>query len=206
MSFIQVQPTWVNETLPSDEENIDQEKVAQINQVNPIEGAFNPLSVSSEMEANPLNVDSGISNPLSEERTSTANTNSETQAPVQAQEQQETMNEEEALLATATEPPPFVNECQAEETEAVMETGDLLEGNSDNPLAGVESQDTVVTETQTNEGDPFSSDQPAEEPKLEPQNQAPLSEEDLLTGPAHNLDDTQYKADYADPNLDDIFK
>ena len=32
-----------------------------------------------------------------------------------------------------------------------------------------------------------------------------MSEEDLL-GPAHNLDDSQYKADYADPNLDDIFK
>ena len=38
----------------------------------------------------------------------------------------------------------------------------------------------------------------------EPQKE--MSEEDLLTGPAHNLDDTQYKADYADPNLDDIFK
>lgn len=34
----------------------------------------------------------------------------------------------------------------------------------------------------------------------------PISEEDLLTGPAHNLDDSQFKADYVDPNLEDIFK
>lgn len=34
----------------------------------------------------------------------------------------------------------------------------------------------------------------------------PLSEEDLLTGPAHNLDDSQLKPDIVDPNLDDIFK
>ena len=34
----------------------------------------------------------------------------------------------------------------------------------------------------------------------------PMTEEDLLTGPAHNLDDSQYKSDIVDPNLDDIFK
>jgi hypothetical protein len=34
----------------------------------------------------------------------------------------------------------------------------------------------------------------------------PMTEEDLLTGPAHNLDDSQYKSDMVDPNLDDIFK
>ena len=33
-----------------------------------------------------------------------------------------------------------------------------------------------------------------------------LTEEDLLTGPAHNLDDSQFKPDIVDPNLDDIFK
>ena len=47
-----------------------------------------------------------------------------------------------------------------------------------------------------------------EEVPLEGQEQGhekEMSEEDLL-GPAHNLDDSQYKADYADPNLDDIFK
>lgn len=34
----------------------------------------------------------------------------------------------------------------------------------------------------------------------------PLTEEDLLTGPAHNLDDSQYKPDYNDSNFDEIFK
>ena len=33
-----------------------------------------------------------------------------------------------------------------------------------------------------------------------------LTEEDILTGPAHNLDDSQFKPDIVDPNLDDIFK
>ena len=33
-----------------------------------------------------------------------------------------------------------------------------------------------------------------------------LTEEDLLTGPAHNLDDSQFKPEMVDPNLDDIFK
>ncbi len=36
--------------------------------------------------------------------------------------------------------------------------------------------------------------------------QQPLTEEYLLTGPAHNLDDSQYKSDMVDATLDDIFK
>ena len=40
----------------------------------------------------------------------------------------------------------------------------------------------------------------------EEESAAPISEEDLLTGPAHNLDDSQYKPDYIDSNLDEIFK
>ena len=41
---------------------------------------------------------------------------------------------------------------------------------------------------------------------IQQNDQTSITEEDLLTGPAHNLDDSQYKADYTDPNLDDIFK
>ena len=48
---------------------------------------------------------------------------------------------------------------------------------------------------------------PSSEPlELEPVPSQTLSEEYLLTGPAHNLDDSQFKPDIVDPNLDDIFK
>merc|ERR1712106_961608 len=125
--------------------------------------------------------------------------------PLGGEVEEKPLNEEDALLATATEQPPFVNECQ-EEGEAVIEGTDMMEGGSDNPLGGIDGQESEQTETQSNERDPFSSEHQVEEQPGEQCEQAALSEEDLLTGPAHNLDDTQYKADYVDPNLDDIFK
>lgn len=203
-----VQPTWVNETL-DDEENSEQEKAAHASVDIPVEGAFNPLAESGDVEENPLNDDNGATNPL-EEEVSAANIDGASETRIQVEEQQQPMNEEDALLATATEQPPFVNECQEEEGEAVIEGGDMLDGESDNPLGGIDGQDSEHTGAQSNERDPFSSEQQAEEQqhgeKHDQHDQAALSEEDLLTGPAHNLDDTQYKADYVDPNLDDIFK
>jgi hypothetical protein len=206
--MFQVQPTWVNETL-DDEDNSEQEKAAHASEGNPVEGAFNPLAESGEVEENPLNDDNGASNPLEEEATA-ANVDGESETQMQVEEQQQPMNEEDALLATATEQPPFVNECQEEEGEAVIDGGDMLDGDSDNPLGGIDGQDSEQTVAQSNDRDPFSSEQQDEEQqhgeKHDQHDQAALSEEDLLTGPAHNLDDTQYKADYVDPNLDDIFK
>merc|ERR1712012_1206920 len=102
----------------------------------------------------------------------------------------------------------------------------------DDPLNAVETTTPLNTEVRSN---PLGLDYAAEEPMdnaenpldganpLEKSGENPLgdserlpgvavtdhsemSEEDLLTGPAHNLDDSQYKADYADPNLGDIFK
>ena len=62
------------------------------------------------MKENPLNEDSGVSNPLEEE----VGANSvEPETQVQT-EQEQPMTEEDAILATATEQPPFVNECQEE--------------------------------------------------------------------------------------------
>ena len=124
----------------------------------------------------------------------------------------DTVNEEEALLETvsvATVRPPFVNECVDEpETETPMNDSETVE--SDNPLGNV---DYPVGESGDNdkihESDPFSDvasgiiSKPLE---ARPPDGQPLTEEDLLTGPAHNLDDSQYKADYVDPNLEDIFK
>lgn len=193
-----VQPTWVNESL-DDDDNGEQDKSDHADVNIPVEGAFNPLG--GEVEENPLNEDSGVSNPLEEE---VAANSVEPETQVQT-EQEQPMNEEDALLATATEQPPFVNECQ-EEGEAVIEGTDMMEGGSDNPLGGIDGQESEQTETQSNERDPFSSEHQVEEQPGEQCEQAALSEEDLLTGPAHNLDDTQYKADYVDPNLDDIFK
>jgi len=90
----------------------------------------------------------------------------------------------------------------------VIEGAGLLEGGNDNPLGGLDGHENETTEAKNSETDPFSSssEQSAGDKPVEQCEQPALSEEDLLTGPAHNLDDTQYKADYVDPNLDDIFK
>ena len=167
--------------------------------------------------------DSVVSNPLGED-VSSSQTEAEithVEAVQVEQQEQQPMNEEDALLATATEQPPFVNECQEEEGEAVIEGSSMLEEESDNPLAGIDGQNSEQTEVPANESDPFNSEQRQEDPSdpftgdqqqvekqslEQQQEQAAMSEEDLLTGPAHNLDDSQYKADYVDPNLDDIFK
>ena len=111
--------------------------------------------------------------------------------------EKETVNEEEALLETASAPseqPTFVNECQVgEEEEKSKEPVPVIE--SDNPLADIEVPLPLTDKTD--------SSKPCEEASVSD----PFGgEEDLLTGPAHNLDDSQYKADYVDPNLEDIFK
>merc|ERR1712142_871102 len=258
-----VQPTWVNESLDDDENTVQDTTVAVSASADMnVEGAFNPLAVNAEVDENPLNIDSGVSNPLESGSSSqqesnlsnpledgvteslsgvssnplsshvsnplegTVTTNSldcgvtnsinnghvmntsvteeETAAcESETQVEQQPLNEEDALLATATEQPPFVNECQ-EEGEAVMENPGLLSGGSDNPLEGIDGHESEPSEAKSSETDPFSSEQQGSEKPPEQCEQAALSEEDLLTGPAHNLDDTQYKADYVDPNLDDI--
>ena len=122
--------------------------------------------------------------------------------------EKETVNEEEALLETASAPseqPTFVNECQVE-GEKCKEQVPVIE--SDNPLADIEAPLSLPLADKTDSSkpceeasvsDPFSSEAGKVGDGL-------ISEEDLLTGPAHNLDDSQYKADYVDPNLEDIFK
>ena len=115
--------------------------------------------------------------------------------------EKETVNEEEALLETASAPseqPTFVNECQVEEEEKNKEPATVIE--SDNPLADIEAPLADKTESDpASVSDPFAGEASKVGDGL-------ISEEDLLTGPAHNLDDSQYKADYVDPNLEDIFK
>ena len=74
----------------------------------------------------------------------------------------------------------------------------------DNPLGGIDDQDSdKLSEARDPFGDTGAGSDNLDTPAP---GQQPLSDEDLLTGPAHNLDDTQYKADYVDPNLEDIFK
>lgn len=210
-------PTWVNETLASDDETSEQDKTGQASTDSPANGAFNPLAESGE--ENPLGEDTAVNNPLGVEcGASQIEGEAVSAEDVQVEQQeQQPMNEEDALLATATEQPPFVNECQEEEVEAVIEGGNMLEEESDNPLAGIDGQSNEQAEVPANESDPFCGEQQQEnesdpftgeqhQVEKQPIEQAAMSEEDLLTGPAHNLDDSQYKADYVDPNLDDIFK
>lgn len=159
----------MNETLHSDDDDANKMTSNVIND----KVAFNPLEDTEgvlDQEKNPLGDD---------------------------ELEKETVNEEEALLETASAPseqPPFVNECRDEEAkDQSKEQVTVIE--SDNPLGDID--DPMSDKTEGNKpseldsgSDPFRS----------------VSEEDILTGPAHNLDDSQYKADYVDPNLEDIFK
>jgi len=114
------------------------------------------------------------------------------------------------------------------------ESNPLEEGADDNPLGGETDYSESVPmdsnpldeEPEENglpdpEEDPFASGGGAAEPTEDPFDavaggdaapeaaaipDVPLTEEDLLTGPAHNLDDSQYKPDYNDSNFDEIFK
>lgn len=169
---------WVNETLHSDDDDANKMTGDVIN--NKI--AFNPLADTEgvpDEEKNPLGDD---------------------------ELEKETVNEEEALLETASAPseqPPFVNECREEEDKRQpREPDSVIE--SDNPLGDIDDPmsdktDASKSSPEDSASDPFSEDQSKVGSGL-------ISEEDLLTGPAHNLDDSQYKADYVDPNLEDIFK
>merc|ERR1712062_404209 len=169
---------WVNETLHSDDDDANKMTGDVIN--NKI--AFNPLADTEgvpDEEKNPLGDD---------------------------ELEKETVNEEEALLETASAPseqPPFVKECREEEDKRQpREPDSVIE--SDNPLGDIDDPmsdktDASKSSPQDSASDPFSEDQSKVGSGL-------ISEEDLLTGPAHNLDDSQYKADYVDPNLEDIFK
>lgn len=154
---------------------------------------------AGEKDKNPLDA----KNPLGEDNPS--NDSVEAAAKMVEETRQtrtETMNEEEALLATATsEQPPFVTECGEDSMENHGANSAILD--TENPLGGGD-ETTAVDDKESRVvnlgGHSFSGGQ------REDISGPPLSEEDLLTGPAHNLDDSSYKADYVDPNLDDIFK
>ena len=120
--------------------------------------------------------------------------------------EKETVNEEEALLETASAPseqPPFVNEVRQEERPGQSRQPDTVIA-SDNPLGDIDDPMSDKTEANKSSQPTSASDDPFSEAKVG--GGGLISEEDLLTGPAHNLDDSQYKADYVDPNLEDIFK
>ena len=170
---------WVNETLHSDDE--DANKITTNVVTDKV--AFNPLSDAErapEEEKNPLGDD---------------------------ELEKEAVNEEEALLETASAPseqPPFVNEVREEEERPGQARQQDTVIASDNPLGDIDDPMSDKTEVTKSSQPDSASEDPFSEGKVG--GGSLISEEDLLTGPAHNLDDSQYKADYVDPNLEDIFK
>merc|ERR1712226_275266 len=146
-----------------------------------ITGDRNPLDddpLNSEVVTNPLGMEYGSEDSNSKGVASEVGESvSAVTASVNVLSAQ--MNEDEALLATVT----------CDDTPA--EVGDNPLGDSDKlPEVSLTNGRGPSEELVTRSDDA----------------EAEMTEEDLLTGPAHNLDDSQYKADYADPNLDDIFK
>ena len=89
-----------------------------------------------------------------------------------------------------------------------LETAEAMDsGEAENPLGGEEDDSTAedinpVPLVESSEATPSGEAMELGGSEAGP----PLSEEDILTGPAHNLDDSQFKPDIVDPNLDDIFK
>merc|ERR1712192_367670 len=174
-------PFFVNESLEE-----ETEKTAEVEagvggeDCNPLEdGAENPLG-EDDNARNPLG--EVTNNPLGLDYGSgsdDSNSKSETGTmQPESSQPQVPMNEEDKLLATVT--------CD-DASEEPMDS-------ADNPLGGNPLEKSGENPLGDSERLPLSN------------HSQEMSEEDLLTGPAHNLDDSQYKADYADPNLDDIFK
>lgn len=174
-------PFFVNESLEEETEKTAEVEAGGGEDCNPLEdGAENPLgddNARNPLDDDPLNAEV-TTNPLGLDYGSDdSNSKSET-GTTQPSRSQVPMNDEDKLLATVT--------CD----DAAEEPMD----NAENPLAGNPLEKSGENPLGDSERLPLSN--PSQE----------MSEEDLLTGPAHNLDDSQYKADYADPNLDDIFK
>merc|ERR1712032_780491 len=180
-------PFFVNESLEEETEKTAEVEAGGGEDCNPLEdGAENPLGeddnarnpLDDEVTTNPLG--EVTSNPLGLDYGSDdSNSKSETgTTQPEPSQSQVPMNEEDKLLATVT--------CD----DAAEEPMD----NADNPLGGNPLEKSGENPLGDSERLPLSN------------HSQEMSEEDLLTGPAHNLDDSQYKADYADPNLDDIFK
>ena len=174
-------PFFVNESLEEETEKTAEVEAGGGEDCNPLEdGAENPLgddNARNPLDDDPLN-EEVTTNPLGLDYGSDdSNSKSET-GTTQPSQSQVPMNEEDKLLATVT--------CD----DAAEEPMD----NAENPLGGNPLEKSGENPLGDSERLPLSN------------HSQEMSEEDLLTGPAHNLDDSQYKADYADPNLDDIFK
>merc|ERR1719400_1839786 len=154
---------------------------------NPLDDdATNPLddNASNPLDDDPLNAVETTttlntevrSNPLGLDYGSDDSNSKSETGSTEQSQPQAQMNEEDKLLATVT--------CDDAAEEPMDNAENPLEKSGENPLGDSERLPGVAVADHREE----------------------MSEEDLLTGPAHNLDDSQYKADYADPNLDDIFK
>ena len=184
-------PFFVNESLEEETEKTAEVEAGGGEDCNPLEdGAENPLgeddNARNPLDDDPLDAEplpAVTANPLgldygSGSDDSNSKSESGTSEPSQSQVP---MNEEDALLTAVS--------CDDAAEEPMDNADNPLEGNplekpGENPLGDSERLPGVALANHSQE----------------------MSEEDLLTGPAHNLDDSQYKADYADPNLDDIFK
>ena len=203
-------PFFVNESLEEETEKTAEVETGGGDDHNPLEDeAKNPLeddSVGNPLDDDATNpLDDNASNPLDDDplnavETTTplntevrsnplgldygsddSNSKSETGSTERSQPQAP-MNEEDKLLATVT--CDDAAEEPMDNAENPLDGANPLEKSGENPLGDSERLPGVAVTDHSEE----------------------MSEEDLLTGPAHNLDDSQYKADYADPNLDDIFK
>merc|ERR1719398_17812 len=174
-------PFFVNESLEEETEKTEEVEAGGGEDCNPLEdGAENPLgddNARNPLDDDPLNAEV-TTNPLGLDYGSDDSDSKSETGTTEPSQSQVPMNEEDKLLATVT--------CD----DAAEEPMD----NAENPLAGNPLEKSGENPLGDSERLPLSN------------HSQEMSEEDLLTGPAHNLDDSQYKADYADPNLDDIFK
>ena len=193
-NFIQVKPPWVKETL-SDSEG---------------EGETSVDDAPSE----PAPTDNTLPDTGHEENKVTT-----TEQVLEAEMAEPDPAAAEANPLISTTPTGFVNESEQSLEEAENPLSDIDNAGKEAPADGDDNMEdssgpadsnpvplTSVEEVPAEgEGMELGVSQPGQSAANAPLTAAPpLSEEDLLTGPAHNLDDSQ--PDIVDPNLDDIFK
>jgi hypothetical protein len=205
-----VKPTWVNETLsdsdsemPNGDEHtikaepVEERKQKEVSEEDPTGGAETDPLPSADTEAEPALPEDGLVN--SEE----AAAGSVEENPLG--DAAENGEEEEGAAAASAQPEEDLLQAVGDVSAAEESVAKGLEEGflSVEPAVEGQAAEASFGGEEVSGGELGEDGAAYGKTVLQP---ATMTEEDLLTGPAHNLDDSQYKSDIVDPNLDDIFK
>ncbi len=204
-----MKPTWVNETLsdsdsemPNGDEHtikaepVEEKKQKEVSEEDPTGGAETDPLPTADTEAEPALPEDGLVN--SEE----AAAGSVEENPLGDAAEN---GEEEVAAAASGQPEEDLLQAVGDVSAAEESVAKGLEEGflSVEPAVEGQAAEASFGGQEVSSGELGGDGAAYGKTVLQP---ATMTEEDLLTGPAHNLDDSQYKSDIVDPNLDDIFK